>query len=859
MFELLSYLWPDFSSLLIDSPKNSNGLSAWFWVLTFAIFAISMVCVGRHFWRFKRRMSALNSLLHDQTQENLAINRRDILQRAKSLEPGDAGELWQAFDESLVSSSDHKQLFNTLDAEHFFNARTLAPGITGSRLLAAAPGFLVAIGVLGTFVGLTVGLVGLQLDGDSDVNQLKAGIHNLIAGSAVAFMTSVWGVTFSLALNFFEKLFERSALAEISRLQQRIDLLYPMIPAEQSLLHIADYSRESKVALQELHERIGERLQESLNGMSEGMQQAITDALNNIMAPAIDTLIRTTSQQSTDVLEKLVGNFMEGMTSAGREQGNLMQQAAADVHVAVGGMGDRINQLAQTLDEQQRRQFSSAEQQREQFEAQLERITRSAEERQQQMEQRFGDLMGGLGGQLDNQLGAAQRHDEERQAMFERLLVETRSSQAELLEKFVQSSQQQMQAMGEASSDRHNKLESVFSRLMMTLNSQLDTQMNAAEEREQVRAVRHQEQQLAALDQQRQLLDSLGQTGRQQIAAIAETSATQQRNLEDTVGKLLGSLNAQMTSHGQQAEEREQARATRHEQQQAAALAQQGELLDRLGNTSQQQIAAIADASATQQRNLEDTVGKLLGTLSEQMGSHGQQAELREQERQQRLNEQLEAMAVQQQQLVAEIASAVQVTQRQSLQMADQHKQLMGGLQQASEAVADSSKHMNSSASQLGMLAVNVQRAADVLGQRLEQVTQRIEDAGNQNVMLAGQLQSQASTLEQLQKALLEGAQRFEQAASEARNGFGEMKQHQQEFLAGVRSEFTALGEMLREQVGGVEKQAEEWLRSYATEVSQQVHERMDQWNKETLSFANQMHAAVQAISNVVDELEASN
>ena len=29
--------------------------------------------------------------------------------------------------------------------------------------------------------------------------------------------------------------------------------------------------------------------------------------------------------------------------------------------------------------------------------------------------------------------------------------------------------------------------------------------------------------------------------------------------------------------------------------------------------------------------------------------------------------------------------------------------------------------------------------------------------------------------------------------------------------------------------------------------------------NKETLGFANQMHAVVQAISNVVDELEASN
>lgn len=785
MFELLSYLWPDFSALWIDSPKNSNGLSAWFWVLTFAIFAISMVCVGRHFWRFKRRMSALNSLLQDQTQENLAINRRDILQRARELKPRDAGELWQAFDESLVSSSDHKQLFNTLDAEHFFNARTLAPGITGSRLLAAAPGFLVAIGVLGTFVGLTVGLVGLQLGEQSDVNQLKAGIHNLIAGAAVAFMTSVWGVGFSLGLNFFEKLFERSALAQISRLQQRIDLLYPMIPAEQSLLHIADHSRESKEALQELHERIGERLQTTLNSMSEGMQQAITDALNNIMAPAIQTLVSTTSQQSTQVLEQLVGRFMDGMTSAGREQGQLMQQAAADVHAAVGGMGERINQLAQALDEQQSRQLSTAEQQRQQFEAQLERITRSAEERQEQMERRFGDLMGGLGGQLDSQLGAAQRRDEERQAMFERLLAETRASQAELLEKFTQSTREQMQAMGEASSERHENLEKVFSRLMMTLNSQLDAQMNTAEQREQERAARHQAQQVAALEQQRQLLDGLGQTGQQQITAIAEASASQQRNLEDTVGKLLAAFN-------------------------------------------------------------------------DQMSSHGQQAEVREQERQQRLNEQLEKMAGQQQELLAEIARAVQATQQQSLLMADQHRQLLADLRQTSEAAEQSSRHMSNSANQLGVLAVNVQRAAELLGQRLDQVTQRIEEAGSQNALLAGQLQGQASTLEQLQKALLDGAQRFEQAASEARNGFGEMKQYQQEFLAGVRSEFTALGEKLREQVEGVEKQAEEWLRFYSSEVSQQVHERMDQWNKETLEFANQMHAVVQAIGNVVDGLEAS-
>lgn len=779
--EFLHHLLPNFSLLKSGS---TEALGVVFWLIMAALFAYSFISLIGSGWRFKARMSALNSLIAGQSRENLASNRRETLQKALALKDKRIGALWREFDDSLVSTSDHKQLFNTLDAEHFFNVRTLASGLSGSRFFGSLPGLLVGLGVLATFVGLTIGLSKLKLDSSGGVDQLREGISVMIQGAAVAFMASVWGVGFSLALNLIEKLAERWALGRIHDLQHRIDSLYPLIPAEQSLVHIADYSRESKEALQELHERIGERLQESLNHMNEGMQLAITNALNNIMAPAIQTLVNSASQQSSEMLEKLVSNFMSGMTSAGREQGQLMQQAAADVHAAVGGMGERINQLAQALDEQQSRQLSSAEQQSQQFESQLERITRSAEERQEQMERRFGELMGGLGGQLDSQLGAAQRRDEERQAMFERLLTDTRTSQAELLEKFSLSTREQMQVMGEASNQRHDNLEKVFSRLMMTLNSQLDAQMTTAEQREQARAARHQAQQATALDQQKQLLDSLGQTGQQQIAAIAETSAVQQRNLEDTVGKLLA-------------------------------------------------------------------------TFNEQMSTHGQQAETREQERQQRLNEQLETMAAQQQQLLAEIARAVQATQLQSLQMADQHRQLMADLQQTSEAAAQSSKHMSNSASQLGVLAVNVQRAAELLGQRLEQVTLRIEEAGSQNTMLAGQLQSQAITLQQLQRALLESAQCFEQAASEARNGFGEMRSHQHAFLTDVRGEFTALGEALRSQVQGVEQQAEQWLRAYSSEVRDQVHERMDQWNKETMSFASQMHAVVQAISNVVDELEA--
>lgn len=707
MMDLLQHLIPDFAHMFSANP---NGISAWFWSATAVIFVLSLYFLFVHFRRFRTRLRALRSLLEGQSKETLALSRRETMQKAQGLDAPNVGMLWREFDESLVLSSDQKHLFNTLDAEHFFNARTLAPGLTASRLLAAAPSFLVAIGVLGTFVGLTVGLEGLVGTSD-EIESLKGGINKLISGAAVAFMTSVWGVFFSLLLNFVEKMFERSALGQIQQLQHDIDFLYPRIPAEQSLVHIAEYGKESKEALQELHERIGDRLQETLNGMSEAMQTALTDALNNIMAPAIQTLVSTTSQQSTQVLEKLVGNFMDGMTSVGREQGLQMQQAAADVNAAVSGMSERLNQLFSSLNEQQGRQMEVAQQQSAAFETQLQRISGSAEERQAQMEQRFAELMSGLTNQLQTQLGAAQQRDEERQVLFERLLGQANSSQTAMLEQFSSSTREQMQAMAEAGNERHSNLEKVFSRLMMNLNTQLDSQMGAAEQREQAR--------------------------------------------------------------------------------------------------------------------------------------------------QQRFQEQLDQVSTHQQELLSDLASAVHATQQQSRLMADQHQQLLGQLKQVSEATAQSSKHLDSSANQLGLLSANLRQAADTLGQRLEAVTHGVEKAGQQNAELAAQLQSQATTLAQLQATLLEGAQRFEQAAGEARNGFGEMKSAQQEFLSGVRHEFTALGEKLREQVEAVEKQAEEWLRSYAGEVRVQTDERMNQWNEVSLKYADQMHRIVQNMSSILDELEA--
>jgi hypothetical protein len=780
MYDVLHHLLPDFSLL---SKGGTEALGTYFWLVMTGIVGCAVIYLIYQKNQFNSKVRTLKGLLAGQTRENLAVNRLDMQQKARGLKDKRIAALWQEFDDSLVAPSDQKQLFNTLDADHFFNARTLAAGLTGSRLLGALPGLLVGVGVLATFVGLTIGLANLKMDSAAGVDQLRNGISTMIQGAAVAFLASVWGVFYSLLLNVVEKWVERVALGKIHELQHQIDSLYPLIPAEQSLVHIAEHSRESKEALQELHERIGDRLQESLAGMNEAMQQALTDALNNIMGPAIQTLVSTTSQHSTQALEHLVSNFTSGLTLAGREQGQLMQQAAAEVNTAMSGMTGQLNQLFQSLNDQQLRQQAASQQQSSDFQERLDKATAVSDQRQQHLESRFGEMMSGLTGQLDAQLGSAHRRDEERQQLFERTL----------------------DGLG---------------------------------------------------NKQTALLDNLEAASRSQLQSLAEDGAARQANLEGVFSRLVNDIQIQQHSHLDVAEQREQARAQRHEQLQTAARAQQEESFNRLGQASQQQITAIAQSTSAQQEAMQEKVGALLESFTTQMAGHGAQAEEREQVRQQRLAEQLERMVSQQALLLQGIAAAVQTTQQQSKLMAEQHQQLLGRLQQVSEAAATSSRHMDSSANQLGMLSANVRQAAELLGERLESVTQRIESAGTQNAQLASQLQGQAESLTRLQQAMLEGANRFEQAAAEARNGFGDMKSHQTEFLSGVRSAFTSLGDELREQVEKVERQAEQWLREYSSAVHVQVKERMDQWNTQTLSFATEMQATVNAISNVVDELE---
>jgi ABC-type transporter Mla subunit MlaD len=337
-----STLWPQFQTLLQGQVSSAEGISALviglLWVLFAGFLLVNVVWAS---WRARRAVGFFRELLRDMTPDTVLARRQELANRVANVAAQQAHwrELWEAFDATLVVSPDTGQLRSTYDAASLFNPQSLARGITESRLLAAVPGFLTALGVIGTFAGLFLGLADIDL---KELNTALLGINRLVDGAAIAFKTSVWGVTLSVTFNVIEKSVEQRVRRWIAALQERIDALFPHLSPEQTLMYIHEEMRQATGGLDGLAERIGARVEDAVTRATQHFEAGIVQGMHQVLAPAIESLVQAAqgladrqAREGTEALERLVRQFSEGMTGQGDAQRTMMQQAAEAVTQAI--------------------------------------------------------------------------------------------------------------------------------------------------------------------------------------------------------------------------------------------------------------------------------------------------------------------------------------------------------------------------------------------------------------------------------------------------------------------------------------------------------------------------------------------
>lgn len=196
----------------------------------------------------------------------------------------------------------------TVDAAEVFRESALGPSFSTSRLILAIPSILTGLGVLGTFVGLQLGI------GSLDFNELESSIKPLINSCAVAFSSSVWGVGASLFFSAWEKMCEGIALGRVHRIHMLVDGLFPRYVPEEAMLELERASRGTYNEIQGLAAAISAEMQKAIGRLGSEIKDAVSNATAEGHGPLMAQSAELLSSALTAELARLkeqIGNMAE--------------------------------------------------------------------------------------------------------------------------------------------------------------------------------------------------------------------------------------------------------------------------------------------------------------------------------------------------------------------------------------------------------------------------------------------------------------------------------------------------------------------------------------------------------------------
>lgn len=174
-------------------------------------------------------------------------------------------------------------------------------------------GIMTGLGILGTFIGLAIGLSQFKNDG---VDQMISSIAPLIDGIKVAFYTSIYGVILSLGFNLYYKFcqgrFNKS-------LEEFYDIFYRYvthIPANDMANQLLHYQQSQALAMEQFAETISVQFAKSFQQIAAPTFQQIGDTMSNLsehMEQTLKTLSDQISNKQKESMEEIVENFITQM------------------------------------------------------------------------------------------------------------------------------------------------------------------------------------------------------------------------------------------------------------------------------------------------------------------------------------------------------------------------------------------------------------------------------------------------------------------------------------------------------------------------------------------------------------------
>lgn len=256
--------------------------------------------------------------------------------------------IYKKYEATIIFPDRENNMKTDEEAELYFRMDSVLSSIrVNYRLLNAGSGLMVGLGLLGTFLGLTLGVMDFD---SSNTDAIQTSINGLLNGMGTAFATSLVGMACSLVFIFLEKLIVNGLQKNINSVCEILDNVYFISqPEKYVLLH--QRQNDDLVNLFSSKDDRGNDLRpgnmlreilaecqkqcEYLSGLSE---EVIFNQANKAMKESIAPLVAQVKQVSEDLGGKL-DSFAKSVQSPGDD---MVNGVVKDLKDAIKQMTDEL-------------------------------------------------------------------------------------------------------------------------------------------------------------------------------------------------------------------------------------------------------------------------------------------------------------------------------------------------------------------------------------------------------------------------------------------------------------------------------------------------------------------------------------
>lgn len=271
--------------------------------------------------------------------------------------------IWRKYQRTLISipGKDGLEKYSTVESESYFSVAAFTEGMKGG-LWSGLAGTFTGIGILGTFIGLTIGLAGVDT---SSTGALSSSISGLLGGMSTAFVTSIFGIVSAIVFGVWHSQNMKRFGDAASRFTDALDQVFIRKSVEEILLEELAESRAQRAAMEQLSTdmaiSICDHLPDVLDQLAEKMDSAMKGNLDTMLAGLSERQDKQTEQLmqiSSNTSSLVSGGFdqlgdvlKKGVGQGAEELGNSLKNLSSDIASLAEGIRDILDRSTKASSE----------------------------------------------------------------------------------------------------------------------------------------------------------------------------------------------------------------------------------------------------------------------------------------------------------------------------------------------------------------------------------------------------------------------------------------------------------------------------------------------------------------------------